>query len=145
MRYIINLILLSILTMPIYGQQYYKCNVDSVAVRVSAGIESDIFHISTSYYACPEGDVYIHKGFVFMSKNVSESGYTKIYNPYNTLCWDEGWIPNGCFVAASRCRICKGKGVSEKQCNVCGGYGDWSCCQYKGKEICKQCKGVGYY
>ncbi len=145
MRLISFFIFFSSLSIAAYSQKHYKCNVDSIAVRVSAGSGSDIFYISTPYYDCPEGYVYIHKGFVFMSRDVVDEGYTKIYNLYNTLCWDEGWIPTGSFTPAKRCNICKGKGVSKNVCMECGGYGDWKCCQYKGKEICKRCKGIGYY
>ena len=128
-----------------YSQKYYRCNADSVAVRVAPGDASDIFYIATPYYNCEVGEVYINKGFVFMSRGAKEDGFIKIYNLYNTICWDEGWIPTQCLSPAKKCKLCKGSGITGKTCNVCGGAGDWDCCQYKGKEVCERCKGVGYY
>ncbi len=125
-------------------QKYYKCNRDNVAVRVAPGVESEIFYIATPYYGCEVGEVYIPKGFVFMSKGSNEEGYTKIYNMYSTICWDEGWIPSDCLSPALKCLECKGKGTNGKKCEICDGLGDWTCCQYKGKEVCKRCKGIGY-
>ena len=128
-----------------FSQKYYRCNADHVAVRVAPGDSSDIFYIATPYYNCEVGDVYIDKGFVFMSRDAKEDGYTKIYNLYNTICWDEGWIPSKCLSPAKKCPSCKGSGTTGEKCEVCDGAGDWGCCQYKGTKVCERCKGIGYY
>jgi len=125
-------------------QNYYRCTSDSLAVRVSPGSASDIFYIATPYYNCQVGDVYITKGFVFMSRDVTENGYIKIYNLYNTICWDEGWIELNSYVRAQKCKSCRGRGITNRRCKKCDGFGDWECCQYKGYEICATCQGIGY-
>ena len=143
-RGILSIMMFSIVS-SFYSQNYYRCNTDSIAVLVAPGEGCDTFFIATPYYNCEEGPVFISKGFVFMSKDVSEEGYTKIYNHFNTLCWDEGWIPSTCLSPALKCPQCKGKGTMGKKCAKCNGDGDWDCCQYKGLEICDKCKGIGYY
>lgn len=141
----ILVIILFCITAYCKGQKYYRCNSDSIAVLVEPGEKKDTFFVATPYYDCQEGYVFINKGFVFMSKDVSEDGYTKIYNCYNTLCWDEGWIPSSCLSPAQKCQQCKGKGTTGKKCEICNGDGNWECCQFKGSEVCDRCKGVGYY
>lgn len=128
-----------------FCQNYYRCNTDSVAVLVDACEECDTFFIATPYYDCVEGLVFINKGFVIMSKDVSEGRFTKIYNRYDNLCWDEGWIPSTCLSPATKCPQCKGKGTTGRRCDKCQGDGAWACCQFKGLEVCGRCKGIGYY
>ena len=126
------------------AQSYYRCSTDSIPVLVEPYVAADTFFIATPYYGCQVGNVFISKGFVCSSKNVITNGYIKIYNPYNTICWDEGWIPTACLKPATKCNICSGKGITTQTCTVCHGIGDWNCCHYKGKTICDFCNGIGY-
>ena len=126
------------------AQSYYRCTIDSIPVRVEPSSVADTFFITTPYYDCQVGHVIISKGFVCFSKNNKSNGLVKIYNPYDTLCWDEGWIPINCLQPATKCTVCRGKGITAQTCPVCLGLGDWKCCHFKGKTICSNCHGIGY-
>ena len=144
MRIVLLCFLLSFQFQKTISQVYYKCKIDNIPIRVEPKENADTFFVATSYYDCSVGKVYINKGFIFKKKNVSENGFIKIYNPYNTLCWDEGWIPNNIYLPTKKCIECHGKGTTGKVCSVCDGKGDWNCCRFKGKENCLQCGGIGY-
>ena len=141
------IILLFTLTVPSISsaQRYYRCVVDSVAVRVAGGERADTFYVATPYYDCEPGFVMLRRGNIVWSKGATEKGFTKIYNPVNTLCWDEGWVKPEVLSPATLCPACKGKGTTGELCTECDGQGDWPCCHFKGELLCKRCGGAGYY
>ena len=125
-------------------KHYYRLAVDSVAVRVDSNVEADTFYVATRYYDCRPGCVILTRNAVFWSKDRKENGFIKVYNPYDTLCWDEGWIPTDTYERAVSCSKCKGKGTLAEPCKSCDGLGAWNCCHYKGLKLCSHCDGIGY-